>query len=250
MAKAASRNTGKSATRFSWLSWPLRNRYARALIGIAIILAALPVIFMFIYKIPGTTPGSTIMWARNLTGQPVDRRWVGFDDIAEVVPQSVIMSEDGQFCFHRGVDWNELNAVLENALDGEKTRGASTLPMQTVKNLFFWPQRSFVRKFLEIPYAILADVIWTKRRMMEIYLNIAEFDEGVFGIEAASQHYFNKPAASLSRRQAALLTVTLPSPVKRNPAQPSKSHSRLASRIEKLSAKSGAYVRCLYVEGW
>ena len=86
--------------------------------------------------------------------------------------------------------------------------------------------------------------------MLEIYLNIAEWDEGVFGIEAASRHYFNRPASRLTRRQAALLAVTLPNPVRRNPAKPSKSMSRLASRIERLSAKSGAYVRCLYVPGW
>ena len=255
MAKAASRkNSGKRTTakrpRFAWLLWPLKNDYARTTLLIIMILAALPVIFMLIYKIPATQPGSTLMWARDLTGQSVDRRWVDFDDIADVVPQSVIMSEDGQFCFHRGIDWAELQAVIGNALDGKKTRGASTLPMQTVKNLFLWPQRSFLRKILEIPYAFFADVIWTKRRMLEIYLNIAEFDTGVFGIEAASQHYFNKSASELTRRQAALLTVTLPNPVKRNPAKPSKSLSRLAKRIERLSAKSGSYVRCLYVPGW
>jgi monofunctional biosynthetic peptidoglycan transglycosylase len=185
------------------------------------------------------------MLARMFTGQSVDRRWIKLDDIASVVPQSVIMSEDGQFCSHRGVDWDELTAVIDDALDGEKTRGASTLPMQTVKNLFLWPQRSFIRKGFEIPYAIFADAVLPKHRIMEIYLNIAEWDEGIFGIEAASRHYFNRSASKLSRRQAALLTVTLPNPKKRNPAKPSRSLNRLAKIVEKRATQSGAYIKCL-----
>ncbi len=155
------------------------------------------------------------------------------------------MSEDGQFCFHRGVDWGELNAVIDDALDGEKTRGASTLPMQVAKNLFLWPHRSLIRKVFEIPYALFADLVWSKRRMMEIYLNMAEWDEGIFGIEAASQHYFKRPASRLTRSQAALLTVTLPNPAKRNPAKPSRALSKLARVIERRANQSGAYVKCL-----
>ncbi len=228
----------------------LANRFVRGIFGTAFIVAILPVLFMLIYAIPGTQPASTIMLARNLTGQPVDRRWISLDEVAEVVPQAVVMSEDGQFCFHRGVDWAAINLVVNEALDGEKPRGASTLPMQTMKNLFFWPQRSIIRKGLEIPYAMFADWIWTKHRMMEIYLNIVEWDDGVFGIEAASQHYFGKSASQLTRRQASLLAVTLPSPVERTPNKPSASLNRLANRIERLSARSGSYVRCLKVPGW
>jgi len=236
--------------RSGWLSWPLRNRFARSIVLIVMILAALPAVFILIYAIPGATPGSTIMLVRTMTGQSVDRQWVDLDEVADVVPQSVIMSEDGQFCFHRGVDWAAVNLVVNDALEGEKPRGASTLPMQTMKNLFFWPQRSLLRKGLEVPYAMFADWVWTKHRMLEIYLNIAEWDEGVFGIEAASRHYFNRPASRLTRRQAALLAVTLPNPVQRNPAKPTNSLSRLAGRIERLSSKSGAYVRCLSVPSW
>lgn len=237
-------------TKYTWPRRIATHPVVLRLVAILFILAALPAIFTLIYAIPGTQPASTIMMARALTGQSVDRRWVSLDEVADVVPQAVIMSEDGQFCFHRGVDWAAIDEVVNDALEGEKPRGASTLPMQTMKNLFFWPQRSIIRKGLEIPYAIFADWIWTKHRMLEIYLNIAEWDEGVFGIEAASWHYFGKPASRLTRRQASLLAVTLPNPVARTPNKPTKSLNRLARRIEGLSAKSGAYVRCLSVPGW
>ncbi|MGB7334774.1 MAG: monofunctional biosynthetic peptidoglycan transglycosylase [Salaquimonas sp.] len=221
------------------------SRIFKSLLGIFLIIAMLPVFFTFIYAIPGTAPVSTLMMGRILTGKKVERQWVEIENVAPVLTHSIIMSEDGQFCFHSGVDWKELNTVIDNALDGEKTRGASTLAMQTVKNLFLWPHRSFLRKVFEVPYAIFADLIWSKRRLMELYINIAEWDEGVFGVEAASRHYFNRSAAKLTRRQAALLTVSLPNPKRRNPAKPNKSLSRLAQVVENRAKQSGAYIKCL-----
>lgn len=221
------------------------NRWVRLAVPLVLILLFLPVAFTLVYALPGTKPVSTLMVGRALIGQPVDRQWVALEEISPYVLQSVIMSEDGQFCSHYGVDLAELNAVIGDALEGEKPRGASTIPMQTVKNLFLWPQRSFIRKAFEIPYAIVADLVWSKKRLFEIYINIAEFDEGVFGIEAASRHYFNRSAAKLTRRQAALLTVSLPNPKERNPAKPTKSLNRLAQVIEKRAQRSGAYIKCL-----
>ena len=205
----------------------------------------LPFFLILLYTIPGVKPVSTLMLGRTITLNSVDRQWVDMEEIAPVLSHSVLMSEDGKFCSHSGVDWGELNSVIDDALEGEKTRGASTLPMQTVKNLFLWPSRSFIRKTLEIPLALFADLVWTKKRMMEIYLNIAELDEGVFGAEAASRHYFKRSAAKLTRRQSALLAVTLPSPKKRNPAKPSNSLRRLAKTIENRAKRSGAYIKCL-----
>ncbi|MCB1386743.1 MAG: monofunctional biosynthetic peptidoglycan transglycosylase [Nitratireductor sp.] len=225
--------------------WFRPRRYLSAVALMLVLLLALPLVLMPVYRLSGARPISTLMLGRVLTLQPVERHWVALDAIAPVMQQSVIMSEDGQFCFHRGVDLAELKAVVDDALDGGATRGASTIPMQTVKNLYLWPQRSYVRKVFEIPYALVADAVWSKRRILELYLNIAEFGDGIFGVEAASRHYFKRPAAELSRRQAALLAVTLPNPGERNPAKPSKLHNKLADRIERLSAKSGAYVKCL-----
>ena len=240
MARKTS-NPGKTTLRQRLFA----SRWFRTALALVLILLFLPVAFTLVYALPGTTPVSTLMAGRALTGKPVDRQWVGLEDVSPFVFQSVIMSEDGQFCSHYGIDLAELNAVIGDALEGEKPRGASTIPMQTVKNLFLWPQRSFIRKVFEIPYAVFADLVWSKKRLFEIYINIAEFDEGVFGIEAASRHYFNRPAAKLTRRQAALLTVSLPNPKERNPAKPTKSLSRLAGVIEKRCQRSGAYVKCL-----
>lgn len=235
----------KSKSRGSIIGTVLGNRFVSALVKIVVILALLPVLLIFVYALEGTQPVSTPMLARAVTLQPVERQWKAFEDIAPALSQSVLMSEDGQFCFHNGVDWNELNAVIDDALEGEKTRGASTLAMQTVKNLFLWPHRSFIRKLFEIPYAMIADLVWTKRRMMEIYLNIAEWDEGIYGAEAASQAYFNRPAAELTRQQAALLAVTLPNPRSRNPAKPTPALRKLASVIAQRANQSGAYIKCL-----
>ncbi|WAP70766.1 biosynthetic peptidoglycan transglycosylase [Jiella pelagia] len=212
---------------------------------VLVVLAAIPLVLTPIYAIRGVHPISTLMLWDEITVRPVLRDWVSIDDVAPVLLHSVIMSEDGQFCRHRGVDWGEMRAVVDQALDGEETRGASTITMQTVKNLFLWNDRSFVRKAMELPLAIYFDFVLSKRRILEIYINIAEWDTGVYGIEAASQHYFGKPASQLTAREAALITVSLPAPGARNPANPGRTLRRLAQRVERLAKASGAYVGCV-----
>ncbi|WP_269931517.1 monofunctional biosynthetic peptidoglycan transglycosylase [Aminobacter sp. HY435] len=222
----------------------LRRWMRLGVLAIAV-MAALPVVLTVLYLPPFVHPVSTLMLKDLATLRGYDRQWVALGDIAPVLAHSVIMSEDGQFCSHRGVDLGELRGVISDALDGEATRGASTIPMQTVKNLFLWNGRSFVRKVVELPLAIYFDALVPKRRIMEIYLNIAEWGPNIYGIEAASQHYFGKPAKQLSRRQAALLAVTLPNPAARNPAKPGPGLRRLASVIERRASRAGAYVQCL-----
>ncbi|QNH37076.1 monofunctional biosynthetic peptidoglycan transglycosylase [Aminobacter sp. MDW-2] len=221
------------------------RRWVRLGVLLAALMIALPVVLTILYLPPVVRPISTLMIKDVVTLQGYDRQWVPLDDIAPVMAHSVIMSEDGQFCAHRGVDLGELRGVISDALDGESTRGASTIPMQTVKNLYLWNGRSFLRKALELPLAIYFDALMPKRRIMEIYLNIAEWGPNIYGVEAASQHYFGKPASQLSRRQAALLAVTLPNPAARNPAKPGPGLRRLASLIERRATKAGAYVQCL-----
>ncbi|MEQ8308848.1 MAG: monofunctional biosynthetic peptidoglycan transglycosylase [Hoeflea sp.] len=229
---------------------PKRKRWWRRLLGwlIVVIVAvlALPYLLIPLYAWQQVRPVSTLMLAETVSGRSYDRQWVGFDMIAPVLVQSVMMSEDGQFCAHSGIDWEALNLVIDEALEGEATRGASTIPMQTAKNLFLPPSRSVVRKALEIPLAMWMDKVWTKRRLMEIYLNIAEWAPGVYGVEAASQTYFGVSANNLSSAQAALLAVTLPNPIKRNAANPSSGMRRLAGIIENRARQSGAYIKCLY----
>ena len=226
-----------------------RSPVRRMLVWIlALILMAitLPYLLILLYAVPQMHPASTLMLGETLTGRAYERQWVAFDNIAPVLVQSVMMSEDGQFCIHSGIDWQALNLVIDDALEGEATRGASTIAMQTAKNLFLPPTRSVLRKALEIPMAMWMDMVWSKRRLMEIYLNIAEWAPGIYGIEAAAQAYFGVPSAKLSARQAALLAVTLPNPIKRNAANPSRSMNRLAGVIEKRAQQSGAYIKCLY----
>ncbi len=208
----------------------------------ALILVAIPVILVPVYRL--VPPVSTLMIWDRLTLQPVERTWVSLDDVAQSLVASVIMSEDGKFCSHWGVDWAELGTVLEDS-DGP-SRGASTISMQAVKNVFLWQARSYLRKALEIPIAIYADLVWGKRREMEIYLNIAEWGPGIFGVEAAARHHFNKSAKTLTARQAALLAVTLPNPIVRDPARPSNLMQRLARTVAARARASGAYIDCLY----
>ncbi len=128
-------------------------------------------------------------------------------------------------------DWGALREVLGRPGANGPSRGASTIPMQTAKNLFLWPSRSYIRKAIEIPLALLIDLEWPKRRILEVYLNLAEWGKGVFGAEAAARHYFHKGADRLDAREAALLATALPSPGHRNAARPSPRHAGLATRV-------------------
>ncbi len=211
-----------------------------------IAIVALPFVLMVLYKIPVVHPISTLMLGDMVLLRGYERQWVDFDDISPALVQSVMMSEDGRFCSHHGVDWGALNLVIDEALDGEKPRGASTIAMQTVKNLFLWSNRSYLRKALEVPLALAADAIWSKRRLMEIYLNVAQWGPGVYGIETASLYYYGIPASDLSRRRAAYLAVTLPNPHLRHPDKPSGNLTRLARTVERRASQSGAYIKCLY----
>lgn len=228
-----------SARAFVW-------RWLRRVFILLILLVLLPTGLTFAYLPSTVHPVSTLMIGDLVTFRSYDRRWVGLDDIAPVLRNSVIMSEDGQFCSHHGIDLAELKSVIDDAIAGEKTRGASTITMQTVKNLFLWP-RPFetFRKIVELPLAAYFDLVMPKRRILEIYLNIAEWGPGVYGIEAAAQHHFGRSAGKLTARQAALLAVTLPNPIIRNPAKPGPGLQRLARVIERRAAHAGAYVGCL-----
>jgi monofunctional biosynthetic peptidoglycan transglycosylase len=215
----------------------------------AIVIALLPVVLTFVYLLPFIHPVSTLMLKDLATFSGYDRRWVPLEDIAPVLVHSVIMSEDGQFCGHHGIDIGELKVVLDDALAGESTRGASTIPMQTVKNLYLWNGRSMVRKAIELPLAVYFDAVMPKWRIMEIYLNVAEWAPNVYGIEAAAQHHFGVSASELTARQAALLAVTLPNPAARNPAKPGPGLKRLANTIQRRAARAGGYVGCVKVTG-
>lgn len=229
----------------SWRSRMRSSGTARRVLSVVLALVALPYLLVLVYALPFTRPVSTLMLADLALLRGYDRRWVDLDEISPNLARAVMMSEDGQFCFHAGVDWRQMRGVVQDALDGEATRGASTISMQTVKNLFLWNGRSFIRKGLELPLALGADFVWSKRRMLEIYLNVAEWGPGIYGAEAAAQHHFRVSAAKLSARQAALLAVSLPNPITRNAGRPSRGMQRLAAVVEHRMRNSGAYIKCI-----
>ena len=206
------------------------------------VLALVPVVLVPVYRV--VPPVSTLMVWTRLTDGPIARRWVGFDDISQSLVASVVMSEDGKFCAHNGVDWAEITKVLDRS--DERPRGASTIAMQTAKNLFLWQSRSYLRKAIEVPIALYADLVWGKRRLTEIYLNVVEWGPGIFGIEAAARHYFGTPAKALTANQSALLAVSLPNPLARDPARPSRAVRALARTVAARARASGAYIDCLY----
>ena len=190
-------------------------------------------------------PVSALMLWRLPTGNGVDQTWVTLDDIAPVLADTVLMTEDGRFCSHHGVDWDAVQDVLENVADGDAPRGASTITMQTAKNLFLWPSRSYVRKLFEVPLAYWIDLTLSKRRIMEIYLNVAEWGPGIYGAEAAARHHFGKSAGALSAREAGLLAAVLPDPVERNAGAPGPRTATLGARATARGAQAGRYADCL-----
>jgi len=174
-------------------------------------------------------PVSTLMLWHRLTGRPVDRQWVDLAAMSPYLPRAVVSAEDAKFCGHHGVDWDALREVMDDAEDGEVNRGGSTITQQVAKNLFLWSGRSVVRKALELPLALWIDAVLPKRRILEIYLNIAELGpSGQFGAEAGALYAFGRPATAIGPREAAILAATLPNPVKRSARSPSPGVRRLA----------------------
>ena len=174
-------------------------------------------------------PVSTLMAWRWLSGAPVSRQWADFSVISPSLPRSVVAAEDAKFCSHHGIDWDALRDVIDDAEDGEVTRGGSTITQQVAKNLFLWQSRSVVRKALEFPLAMWIDLVLPKQRILEIYLNIAELGPtGQFGAQAGSTYAFGHPASALSPREAALLAAILPNPARRSARNPGPGVRRLA----------------------
>ena len=139
-------------------------------------------------------------------------RWVPWEEISRQVPLAVVAGEDQRFPYHHGFDFDAIQTALDAHDDGKRLRGASTISQQTAKNLFLWNGRSFVRKGLEAYFTVLIETLWPKRRILEVYLNIAEFGDGIYGAAAASERYFHKTPAQLDAHDSALLAAVLPNP--------------------------------------
>ncbi len=151
----------------------------------------------------------------------VDYRWVAWSRISSSAPLAVIASEDQNFATHWGFDVESIHQAINAHEHGQRLRGASTISQQVAKNLFLWSGRGYVRKGLEAYFTVLIELTWSKRRILEVYLNIVELGDGVFGVEAASERYFHKPASRLSTDEAALLAAVLPNPIRLRANHPS-----------------------------
>ncbi|MDH3232587.1 MAG: monofunctional biosynthetic peptidoglycan transglycosylase [Alphaproteobacteria bacterium] len=187
---------------------------AFALVSVAVVL-----IYRFV-----PPPGTPLMVLRKFDERysgKVRNRWVPLHRISRNVLRAVIASEDARFCRHNGFDLDAIETALKERRGG-RTRGASTITQQTAKNLFLWPNRDFVRKGLEAWFAILLEVLWSKDRILEIYLNVAEWGDGVYGIESAARRYYRRPARSLTRHQSAYLAAVLPNARIFSPVSPSQ----------------------------
>ena len=183
--------------------------------GLLIMMAlAVAVTAAFTIVNPPTTP---YMFSEGRRVGGVNQTWVAMEDIAPVMARSAVAAEDANFCLHWGLDISAIQAALEEG----GNRGGSTISQQVVKNVYLWQGRSWFRKSLEALMTPLVEAVWSKRRILEVYLNIAEFDEGVFGVEAAATHYFGVTAADLTPVQAARLAAILPNPKGRSASQPS-----------------------------
>lgn len=192
--------------------------------ALAFVLAAAVSVGAFAIFNPPTTP---YILAEGARMGAVQRSWVPMDRIAPVMARSIIAAEDANFCLHWGFDMAQLRAAIAEGAD----RGASTLTQQTVKNVWLWQGRSWSRKALEGIMTPLVEAFWSKRRIVEVYLNVAEFDTGVFGVEAAARHHFGISAAKLNAQQAALLAAVLPNPKERQAVNPSAFIQRRAKAI-------------------
>lgn len=205
------------------------HRSWRKRLGLACLALALtPFVLTLIYAV--VPPISLPMLGRALLMRDVDRRWKPLEQISPVLAQAVITSEDARFCSHSGVDFGAIADVLQNSGNSGPTRGASTISMQVAKNLYLWPLPTWLRKPVEIPVALWIDLVWPKRRVIEVYLNIAEWGDGVFGAEAAARAHFNKSAQALTLREAALLAAALPNPINRDASDPNR-HMRIVASI-------------------
>jgi monofunctional glycosyltransferase len=196
---------------------PWLRRTFRLISVIAAVIVLSIIAFRFIN--PPITP---VMAVEKLRGHTLRHQWLPLRDMSPQLPLAAIASEDGQFCTHWGVDLGAVKDAIKEGGGLGAVRGASTIPMQTAKNLYLWSGRSYVRKAIEVPLAYAMSLLWSKARMMEVYLNVAQFGPGIFGVEAASRYYFHKSAADLTRHEAVLLVAALPNPRFRNPARPSR----------------------------
>ncbi len=223
MSKATRRKSSVQSQSFAArLRSGVRRWTFRALL--AVLGFGLAVIVLFSVVNPPITP---YMQTESWRLGSVDHEWTPMEQIAPVMARSVVAAEDADFCLHWGIDVSAIRLAMAQG----GTRGGSTISQQVVKNVYLWQDRSWFRKLLEAVMTPVVELVWSKNRILEVYLNVAEFDEGVFGVGAAAQHYFGVDAAQLTATQAARLAAVLPSPKTRSASRPDRALINRASSI-------------------
>ncbi|MFA3920139.1 monofunctional biosynthetic peptidoglycan transglycosylase [Ruegeria hyattellae] len=227
MAKQAARKSGKKSSKSRQKARKsLLNRVGTIVVraGLAVVALFTALIFLFAFVNP---PVTHTIWSEWRRLGSVDREWVTIEQISPVMARSVVAAEDANFCLHWGFDVE----AIRDAIEDGSTRGASTLSQQVVKNVFLWQGRSWVRKALETALTPAVEAVWSKQRIVEVYLNVAEMDEGVFGVQAAAQTYFKVDAQDLSPLQAARIAAVLPAPKTRSASKPTSFVRRRTASI-------------------
>ena len=214
------------------------------MLKIAIALLVLPLLLIVAYRFvaPPLTPLMVIRW---IQGEGWDYRWTPLERLSPHLARAVLAAEDSRFCSHHGFDVDAIADELDDWMQGERPSGASTVTQQTAKNILLWPGRDLVRKAIEAWLTPQIELVWNKRRILEVYLNVIEIGPGIYGVEAAAQHFFGKPAAQVSPREAALIAAVLPNPRVRSPARPSALVVRRAGRIYGRAQVMDGYLDCL-----
>lgn len=226
------------------LHWLLRG-----LLGAAAASVLLVILFRFV-----PLPGSMVMLERKasavITGQPMELqyRWAPWASLSDQAKMAVIAAEDQKFPYHYGFDLDQVHAAIQAWQEGRSLRGASTISQQTAKNLFLWSDRSWIRKGLEVWFTLLIEMIWPKQRILEVYLNIVEWDRGVFGLQAAASHYYGISASQINKDQAARLAAVLPNPTGWSPINPDSRVLRRSAWIKQQMQQLGGtrYLQRLY----
>jgi monofunctional biosynthetic peptidoglycan transglycosylase len=201
------------------------------------LLGSVALVIVYRFVDPPVTP---LMFIRMLEGigsakaVGIDKEWIDIDDVSPALLRSLIAAEDGRFFIHNGIDWKAVDRARQRneRSKGKKLYGASTISMQCARNVFLWQGRNYIRKGLEVYFTYLIEFFWTKKRILEIYSNVIEWGDGIYGAEAAAQHYFGVSASQLNARQAALLAVVLPNPRVWDPAKPTRYINGRASTIQ------------------
>ncbi len=224
-------------------------KYARFASLALLTLLVIPYVLTPVYAVVPPPITAMMLW-KKVQGNAIDYRWRPLSETSQNLVRSVVTAEDARICEHNGIDWTVLSDVISEAVsseDGPK-RGGSTITQQVAKNLFLWPSRSYVRKALEIPLALWIDLVWSKRRIVEVYVNTAEWAPGIYGVEAAAQHHFNKSGKAMSKAQAAQLAAALPNPIVRDAGKPGPKVRAKAQTIRKRVNSTLPYLDCLKLD--